>query len=59
MCAKFATTKNREKLDPLTFSSSGAICLKTTLEKCIIVEGMPSDWDLNLRPPAYNFNTNF
>ena len=33
MFAKFATAKNREELNPQTFSSAGAICLSTTLEK--------------------------
>ena len=53
MFAKFATAKNQEKLNPLTFSSSGAICLKTTLEKCILVKRVHSDWDSNLRPQGY------
>ena len=45
MFAKFATVKNCEKLNQLTFSSSGAICLKTTLEKFITVKRVHSDWD--------------
>ena len=53
MFAKFATAKNREKLNPLTFSSSGAIYLKTTLEYWAIVKRLHSDWDSNLRPPDY------
>ena len=53
MFAKFATAKNREKLNLLSLSCSGAICLKTTLEKCIIVKRVHSDWDWNLQPPDY------
>ena len=54
MFTKFATGKKGRNLKPLTLSSSGAICLKTTLEKCIIVERVLSEWDSNLRPPVYN-----
>ena len=49
MFAKFAIAKNRELLTPLAFSFSGAICLKKTLEKCVIVKRMHSEWDSNLR----------
>ena len=38
MFAKFATAKNPEKIKPLTFSSPGAICLKTTLGKYVTVK---------------------
>ena len=34
MFAKFAMAKNRELLTLLTFSFSGAICLKNTGEVC-------------------------
>ena len=30
MSAKFATNKNREKLNPQAFTPSGALCLTTT-----------------------------
>ena len=43
MFAKFATAKNREKLKMLIFSSSGIICLETTLEKCVIVKRVQYD----------------
>ena len=42
-----------EKLNPLTPSSSGAISLKTTLEKCIMVKRVHSDWDSNLWTSVY------
>ena len=51
--AKFTTAKSREKLDTLTFSFSGAVCLKTTLEKGVTVKRVHSDWDSNLQPPDY------
>ena len=53
MFPNFATAKNREKLDPQTFSSSGAICLKTTKEKCATVKRVRYDWDSSMRPPDY------
>ena len=43
----------RKKLNPLTPSSSGAISLKTTLEKCIMVKRVNADQDLNLWTPVY------
>ena len=49
MFVKFATAQNREKLNPLSFSSSGAICLKTTMEKDVMVKRVHSDWDLNCK----------
>ena len=53
MFGKFATAKNREKFNSLTFGSSGAICLETTVEKCVTVKRVHSDWDLNIWPPDY------
>ena len=40
MFAKFSTAKNREKLNPLTFTPSGVTCLTTKLEQCVIIEIM-------------------
>ena len=53
MFTKFATAKNREKLNLLTFSSPGAICLKTSLEKGVMVKKVHSEWDSNMQPPYY------
>ena len=49
MFAKFATTKNREKLNPLKVSSNRCICLKTALEMCKIVQ------QLEFEPPTFRF----
>ena len=38
------------KFKPLTFSSSSAICLKTTLEVWVLEERVHSGCDANLRP---------
>ena len=49
MFGKFATTKNREKLNPLKVSSNRCICLKTALERCKIVQ------QLVFKPPTFRF----
>ena len=51
MLAKFATAKNREELNPQTFSSAGAIRLNTTMEKGVMVKR--EHCDSKLRPPDY------
>ena len=48
---KIRTAKNRERLNPLTLSSSGAIRLKTTLAKYIFVKRMHFAWVLYLQTP--------
>ena len=53
MFAKFATAKNREKLNPQTFSIAVAICLITTLEKGVIVKRVHSNRNFNPRPLDY------
>ena len=45
--------KIAKKLNLLSLSCSGAIGLKTTLEKCVIVKRMHSGWDWNLQPPDH------
>ena len=53
MYAKFVAAKNREKLDPLTFSSSGAICLKTTMKNGGVVKRVLFGWNYILQPLDY------
>ena len=53
MFAKFATAKNREKIDPQTFSFSGAICPITARENGVMVKRVHFVWVSNLQLPDY------